>query len=311
MTAAIRVASRRSPLAMAQARQIADAVTELTGRATELVPVTTVGDTATGPLTTIGGSGVFVGAVRDALLAGQADVGVHSLKDLPTAPAEEFVIAAIPTRADPRDALCSAQSRRLVDLPANSRVGTGSPRRAAQLRIVRPDLEILEIRGNVATRLRKVDSGELAAVILAAAGLRRLGLHDRITETLSPDVMLPAPGQGALAVETSGRLAASDSQLDQALKVIDDIETHACVIAERAVLSTLQAGCLAPVGALATVNSDNATEMKLEAVVVAVDGSQEIRMSDTGSVLQAAELGRQLAQGLLAAGAAGLLGESR
>lgn len=306
----LRVATRRSPLALAQAGQVALQLATGLGRVAELIEVTTVGDTDKSALATIGGTGVFVGAVRDAIRTGQADIGIHSLKDLPTQQSTDLTIAAVPLREDPRDALCATDGRALADLPSGSIVGTGSPRRAGQLKALRPDLDIRELRGNIDTRLGRVRSGDLDAVILAAAGLTRLGRDDAITETISTADMLPAPGQGALAVEARTDIAQLDPELHQALLDLDDAPTRAAVEAERAVLNRLESGCSAPVGALATLSPSQNDELTLQALVATLDGSQVIRLSISGSANDAVELGQQLADQLLANGASGLLGEN-
>ncbi len=312
-TSTIRIATRRSQLATTQSQLVADQLAALTGRPTELIEVTTVGDVTTGSLASFGGVGVFVGAVREAILSGQADVGVHSLKDLPTYPHEGLEVAAIPAREDPSDALCAHGQVSIDQLPQGVRVGTGSLRRAAQLRALRPDLEVVDIRGNVDTRLSKVTSGELQAVILATAGLTRLGRQNDISNRVNPQVMLPAPGQGALAVEAAVDLSTRDADLHKALLTLDDAHSRAAVTSERAVLNELQAGCSAPVAALAVVSDSEAPwqerDLSLQALVGSIDGSQVIRMSVTGRAGDADELGRTLASKLLAAGAASLLGE--
>lgn len=317
--APIRVATRRSQLATTQAQLIADELARLTGRPTELVEVTTVGDVTKGSLSSFGGVGVFVGAVREAVLDGRADVGVHSLKDLPTYPEEGLIVAAIPRREDPSDALCATSGSSLDDLAPGVCVGTGSLRRAAQLRALRPDLTVVDIRGNVETRLAKVTDGELAGVILATAGLHRLAKHSVISARLNPQVMLSAPGQGALAVETRTDLESRDADLHKALSTLDDCDTRAAVTSERAVLNELQAGCSAPVAALAVVSVSRMgserprqdRDLFLQALVASTDGSQVIRLSVTGPAGDADRLGRELATELLAAGAASLLGEPR
>jgi len=315
--APIRVATRRSQLATTQSQLIADELARLTGRPTELVYVTTLGDVTSGSLSSFGGVGVFVGAVREAILDGRADVGVHSLKDLPTYPQDGLTVAAIPLREDPSDALCAAAAESFDDLAAGVSVGTGSLRRAAQLRALRPDLTVVDIRGNVETRLAKVTDGELAGVILATAGLHRLAKHSAISARLNSQVMLPAPGQGALAVEARSDLEQRDANLHKALFTIDDSSTRAAVTSERAVLNELQAGCSAPVAALAVVSDSQADSelplkdrnLFLQALVASTDGSQVIRLSVTGPAGDADSLGRELATELLAAGAASLLGE--
>lgn len=298
----IRIATRRSALAVAQARLVADAVTRQTGEQAELVPVTTHGDTSRAPLASIGGTGVFVTAIREALLDDVADLAVHSYKDLPTAPAAGLVVAAVPAREDPRDVLVARDGLKLADLPAGASVGTGSPRRAAQLRSVRPDLRVVAIRGNVDTRLKLVARGEVDAVVLARAGLARLGRADEATQVFDVDEMLPAPAQGALAVEC---LRSRDG-LVELVAPLDEPRTRAAVAAERALLAALEAGCSAPVGAYADAQQD---QIILRAVVVSADGATSIRMSDSGSLDDPRSLGESLAAAMLAEGASRLMGE--
>ncbi len=290
----LRLATRRSALALAQSHIVAEAITTRTGIEVELVPVVSEGDRNTAPLREIGGVGVFVTAVREALLSGAADVAVHSLKDLPTAAQASLLLAAVPPRADVRDAVVALNGP-LAELAPGSRVGTGSPRRAAQLHELRPDLEVVDIRGNVDTRIGLVDRAEVAAVVLAMAGLERLGRTDRVTEVLPADVMMPAPGQGALAVETR----IDDVAAIAAVAALDDPSTRAAVTAERALLQYLEAGCTAPVGALATVVGP---KIFLKAVAYGTDGSA-FRVSVGGSVAAPADLGRAAAEQLLAEGA--------
>jgi hydroxymethylbilane synthase len=307
----LRLGTRASALATIQSQWVADRVTELTGRQVELVPITTHGDVSSEPLASMGGVGVFVNALREALLAGEIDFAVHSLKDLPTADPPGLVVAAIPPREDPRDALVARDGMVLGELPAGSRVGTGSPRRAAQLRALGLGLEIVEIRGNVDTRLRKVADGELDAVVLARAGLVRLGRADEITETLDPIQMLPAPGQWALAVECRDPDVHPDSaaaDVFAALRGLDDPWTRAVVAAERSLLAALEAGCSAPVGALGeAIEGDPETgeedELYLRATVLATDGTDAVRQSTTGPLVEAEMLGRKLAAEMLADGA--------
>jgi hydroxymethylbilane synthase len=304
----VRLGTRRSALALAQSAQIADALREH-GQDVEIVEVVTEGDRSSAALAQMGGAGVFVTELREHLRRGEVDIAVHSLKDLPTTPAEEFVVAAVPQRADPRDALVTRDGLRLDQLPAGARVGTGSPRRAAQLRGLGLGLDVVPIRGNVDTRLRKVAEGEYDAVVVAAAGLVRLGRLDESSELLDPGQMLPAPGQGALAVECR----AADTELATALtKLLDDPVSRAAVGAERTLLAALEAGCSAPVGALADVGIDELgnDELYLRAIVVAVDGSHAVRLSTTGPLADGERLGQRLAADLLDAGAAGLIGET-
>jgi hydroxymethylbilane synthase len=312
-TDAVRIGTRASALATRQARLVADAITASTGRPVELVPITTYGDTSREDLAQIGGTGVFVTALRDALLAGTVDVAVHSLKDLPTGDAPGLCIAAVPPREDPRDALVARDGLTLGELPAGSRVGTGSPRRTAQLRALGLGLDVVPVRGNVDTRLRLVTDGELDAVVLARAGLARLGRLDAATEVIDPIQMLPAPGQGALALEC--RLpdnggAARDAAVLDLLAGLDDAATRHVVTAERTVLATLQAGCSAPVGALGeAAEGEHVQELYLRAAVISVDGTGSVRLSASGPLGDAAEIGRRLANDLLAEGAADLMWE--
>lgn len=305
MTAPWRVGTRGSALALTQTKQTADRlVRHRDGAAYELVTIRTEGDVSTAPLASLGGTGVFAAALRQALLAGEVDLAVHSLKDLPTAPTPGLRLAAHPRREDPRDALCSRDGLRLADLPHGARVGTGSLRRAAQLRALRPDLTVVAIRGNVGTRLARIEQ-DLDAVVLACAGLRRLGLDDAISETLPPAVMLGAPGQGALAVEVREDL--SDQDLLAALGALDDADTRASITAERALLATLEAGCSAPVGAYAEVHDGR---LHLDAAVVAVDGTDQYRSQASGNATPeaAAALGKLVAEELLGQGADQLIG---
>ena len=306
---AIRVATRRSVLARTQAQHVADALTTISGRPAELIFVTTRGDIDRAPLSSFDGVGVFVAAVRDAVLTGEADIAVHSLKDLPTQGHPGLLLAAVPRRADPRDALCARDGLTLATLPPNAKVGTGSPRRAAQLRAHRPDLDVVDIRGNVDTRLQLIAAGDVDAVVLALAGLDRLGRSDAATQVLDPETMLPAPGQGALAVETRSDLASADPALYAALVELDDPDTRVAVVAERSLLAALEAGCSAPVGAYAVLHSGQEATVHLTGAVVDVDGSREVRQSVTGARDAAVELGQGLARQLLALGAPGLLGE--
>jgi hydroxymethylbilane synthase len=292
---ALRLGTRRSQMAMAQSRQVAEAVTRLTGRAVELVGITTSGDTSSELLTQIGGTGVFVTAVRSALLAGEVDFAVHSLKDLPVGPAEGIALAAVPVREDPRDALAAASGAKLADLPRGARIGTGSPRRAAQLLMLRADLRPVPVRGNADTRLAKVESGDLDAVVLGHAGLARIGRLDAVTQVFEPDEMLPAAGQGALAVEC----LASREDLVALLGCVDDAQSRAATTAERSLLGALQAGCSAPVGAYAA----GTDVLRLRGLVVAADGGIALRGSASGPPALAEAIGRQVADELLRRGA--------
>lgn len=318
-TTALRLGTRRSALAMAQSGQVARQVRELTGRDVELVEITTYGDTSREHLAQIGGTGVFVSALRDALLAGEIDFAVHSLKDLPTAPPDGLTLAAIPVREDARDALVARDGLTFEALAAASpdrpaRIGTGSPRRMAQLnhwaRQLGLAIETIPIRGNVDTRIGYVASGDLDAVVLAAAGLSRLGRLTDATQLIPTDAVLPAPGQGALAIECSARSA----ELASVLAELDDPLTRAAVTAERALLAALEAGCSAPVGALADLVADGqVSELRLRGIVGTTDGTSLVQMSITGPTPASREeavcLGRELAAEMLAKGAAGLMGE--
>jgi hydroxymethylbilane synthase len=299
----LRVGTRASALARTQTALVTAAIVEL-GHKVETVEIVTHGDRSTAALTQIGGTGVFVSALRDALLAGEIDVAVHSYKDLPTAPADGLVVAAVPPREDPRDVLVARDGLTLGELPPGARIGTGSPRRAAQVRALGLGVELLPIRGNVDTRLGKVTSGELDAVILARAGLARLDRLDVVTETLDPLQVLPAPAQGALAVECR-----AGDPLAGVLAALDHADSRAAVAAERALLVALEAGCLAPIGALAEiVDDDHGLEIFLRGSVTAADGSDAVRLSATGPMTDAASTGERLAAELVDAGANTLMG---
>jgi len=299
VTSTLRIGTRPSALAIAQSELVA-ARLRAAGRPAELVTVSTHGDRSSAPIPTLG-VGVFVSQLRDALVAGEVDVAVHSYKDLPTAPDHRLTIAAVPAREDPRDALVARDGRVLGELPAGATVGTGSPRRVAQLEALGLGLQVVPIRGNVDTRIAKVTSGELEAVVVAAAGLRRLGRIDEASELLDPLQMLPAPAQGALAVECRKADTALAALLGQ---VLDDEYTRAAVTAERAVLAALEAGCSAPVGALADVVSDLTDDgravdrVSLRAVVGTDDGAL-LRASTTGDLDDAEKLGAALAAELI------------
>ncbi|RNL62273.1 hydroxymethylbilane synthase [Nocardioides marmoriginsengisoli] len=301
----LRVGTRASELARTQSGLIADAITARTGRETVLVPVSTEGDVSTAPLASLGGTGVFVSALRDALLAGEVDVAVHSLKDLPTAAADGIALAAVPEREDPRDAIIARDGLTLGELPVGSKVGTGSPRRVAQLEALGLGIELVGLRGNVDTRIGQVTSGKLDAVVLARAGLARLGRAGEITETIDPIQVLPAPGQGALAIECR----ASDTELVAALAAaLDDPHTRAAVECERMVLAELEAGCSAPVGALAeVVEGEDGAELWIRAVASSLDGALSVRLSASGPYDDPIGLGRKLAAEMIADGAHTLL----
>jgi hydroxymethylbilane synthase len=312
----LRLGSRKSPMAISQSGNVARLITERTGRRVDIVGVTTLGDVSREQLTQIGGTGVFVSALRESLLRGEVDFAVHSLKDLPTGAASGITLAATPPRDDPRDALVARDGAKLADLPAGARIGTGSPRRAAQLTMLRSDVTCVPIRGNAGTRLAKVREGEFDAVVLAYAGLARIGHANLVSEIFEPDNMLPAPGQGALAVECR----TADSALVELLARIDHAPTRAAVTAERSLLAALEAGCSAPVGAYAIQTSGN--RLHLEGVVLgapeasfqpavldwsASSGRMVIKERGEAETAEAARLGRELAERMLALGAAGLM----
>ncbi|NUU19265.1 hydroxymethylbilane synthase [Cellulomonas humilata] len=319
----VRVGTRASALALTQTGHVVDALSTL-GRGDltlETVHVRTDGDRLTGSLQSLGGTGVFVTALRDALLDGRCDVAVHSLKDLPTGDVDGISVV-VPPREDPSDALCARDGLTLAGLPQGATVGTGSPRRAAQLLAARPDLVVVDIRGNVDTRLGRVagarsGTGDLDAVVLARAGLARLGRLDAVTETFGVDVMAPAPGQGALAVEVRTADRVPGTPLDAALRALDHRPTHLAVVAERALLARLEAGCAAPIGAVAQL-ADHGRSLSLEAVIARPDGSASLRRGaattlGADSAADARRLGVELAELLLGAGAADLavLGAAR
>ncbi|WP_279102724.1 hydroxymethylbilane synthase [Gordonia bronchialis] len=303
----IRIGTRGSLLATTQAQTIADALTEA-GHPAELVIIRTAGDDSAAPVAEIG-VGVFTTAIRIALHNREVDVAVHSYKDLPTADEPGLHIAAVPPREDPRDALVSRDNMVLGELPPGSTIGTSAPRRVAQLRALGLGLEIRPLRGNLDSRLGKVASGELDAVVVARAGLVRIGRADEVTESFDPVVLLPAPAQGALAVECRS----DDAQLVRILAELDDESTRAAIDAERAVLAALEAGCTAPIGAIAevveSIDDDGRifAELSLRAAVAAEDGSDVIRASVVGPVDRAAQLGTDLAAELLELGAGDLV----
>ena len=306
MSARVRIGTRGSALALWQAR---DAAARLSaahpGLAVELVVLKTEGDRfSDARLTASGGRGVFVKEIQEALLARTIDLGVHSLKDLPTEPAAGTAVAAILERADPRDALVSRGGAEVGSLPQGARIGTGSPRRRGQIAAARPDLVFTELRGNVDTRVRKLLEGELDAVVLAVAGLTRLGIDPALWSPIPPEVCLPAPGQGAVAIETR----AEDGPTRGLVEALDHAATAKAAIAERAFLAALGAGCLAPAGALARIEGDR---LLLEAVVATTDGSRCLRESRAGSPADPAALGWAVAEEILAAGGDEIVRASR
>lgn len=305
----LRLGSRRSPMAVAQSRLVADQITAKTGREVELVGVTTLGDVSRAQLTQIGGTGVFVSALRDALLNGEVDFAVHSLKDLPASQPADIALAAVPQRDDPRDALVAANGAKLADLALGARIGTGAPRRAAQLLALRPDLRCVPIRGNADTRMAKIAAGEVDAVVLAYAGLARIAHLDAVTQVFEPEEMLPAPGQGALAVECR----ADAPELAELLGTINDRQSMAAATAERSLLEGLAAGCSAPVAAYAS----GTNELTLTAAVMSLDGTTILRAQGHADASRrgqgqrqeqaARQLGLDVAADLLGAGAAELI----
>jgi hydroxymethylbilane synthase len=306
---ALRLGTRASALATTQSRMVAELITSRTGRAVELVTVSTEGDVSSAPVASFGTTGIFVSALRDALLADEVDLAVHSLKDLPTYPADGIALAAIPEREDPRDVVVARDGLTLGELPPGSRVGTGSPRRVAQLEALGLGIELVPVRGNVDTRIAHVRSGELDAVVLARAGVARLGRLDEVTEVLDPIQVLPAPGQGALAVECR----AADTDLVALLAgALDHPSTRAAVECERMVLAELEAGCSAPVGALADVvegddGPEGTPELWIRAVASSLDGALAVRLSASGPYDDPIGLGRKLAAEMIADGAHNLL----
>jgi hydroxymethylbilane synthase len=290
------IASRGSQLALWQAKWVAG---ELAARGHEcrLEIIKTTGDKITDvPLAKVGTKGLFTKEIEEALLDGRADLAVHSLKDLPTELPEGLVLAAVPQREDARDAVVG---KRLMELPPGAKVGTSSLRRAAQLRKLRPDLLVESVRGNLDTRLRKLDEGQYDAILLAAAGLKRLGWGDRIAEILPAEMMCSAVGQGALAIETKPSGAGFEAS-----RLLDHAETHAAVTAERGLLGALGGGCQVPIGAYATVSGDR---LRLLGLVASPDGAEIIRGETDGPVCDAEELGRKLGTSLLDRGARAIL----
>jgi hydroxymethylbilane synthase len=302
MNAPLRIGTRGSPLALWQARYIADMLRPLVNpRSVVLVEIETSGDVVRDlPLSQIGGDGVFTKEIQRALLDGRVDVAVHSLKDLPTTLVPELVLAAVPARGPSGDAFVSRRWRRFDDLPSGATVGTSSLRRRSQALHRRPDLKLLDVRGNVGTRLGKLDDAGLDALILAQAGLERLGLGGHITELLDPLWMMPAVGQGALGLECR----ASDTATRELLAPLNDAPTRQAVLAERAFLRELGGGCLVPVGATTSVHNDTLT---LRGAVLAPDGSKRVAGEERGRADESETAGRRLAVALLARGARELL----
>ncbi len=299
----LRIGTRGSLLAKWQAESVRKQLFAATGAEAEIIIIKTAGDKMQqAPLTQIGGKGIFIKELEDALLEESIDLAVHSVKDIPTETPPRLSFPAVCRRDDIRDCLISATGSTLDNLRRGARVGTSSLRRQAQLLHLRPDLDIRELRGNVDTRLRKVEGGEYDAIVLAKAGLDRLGWGNRISETFSPEVFMPAVGQGAIAVET--RLG--DNQAAELVEKLDDAETRSAIIAERALLKALQGGCQVPIGAWARIERG---EMVLEACVTSIDGLQHVKQRLTGTPEQGAELGEKMARLLIDSGAQSILAE--
>lgn len=303
MTGPLRLGTRGSKLAQWQANHVAGRLQQA-GCSVEIVLISTIGDQRQQEPIADVGQGVFTKEIQRALRDGQVDLAVHSLKDLPTEPTPGLSLAAVPQRAAVGDALLSRQGQTFEQLPQGAVVGTGSNRRRAQLWYRRPDLVLHDLRGNVDTRIRKLQEGQFDAIILAEAGLTRLGLHEHITEVLPLQWYLPAVGQGALGIE----IREDDATTRQAVAVLDDADTHAAVTAERALLAGLRAGCLAPVGAWARMVEG---QLVLEAVVLSIDGRQRLTATKQGPPENAASLGQQAAEELIAAGATALIQDAR
>jgi hydroxymethylbilane synthase len=307
----MRLGTRGSKLAKWQAKWVAGELQRL-GHAVELIEIATSGDLQqVVAVEEIGTRGVFTKEIQRALLRGDVDLAVHSLKDLPTEPIEGLVLAAVPQRESAADVIVVVNGQRVVPsgdlmstLPRSARIGTGSLRRQAQLRHLRRDIQVADVRGNVDTRLRKLDEGQFDAIVLAEAGLRRLGLAGRISQVLPTDIMLPAVGQGALGIECR----ADDVNTRAILAELNDSATRAAVTAERALLEQLRGGCMAPIGALGKMRAD---KLELAAVVLSADGSRRLAASESSSANEAEALGVQVADRLLSQGAAQLIASSR
>jgi len=299
----LRIGTRGSLLAKWQAESVRKQLFAGAGVEAEIVIIKTAGDKlASASLSQIGGKGIFIKELEEALLEETIDLAVHSVKDIPTDTPSRLMFPAVCRRADVRDCLVGPSGTTLASLRQGARVGTGSLRRQAQLRHIRPDLDVRELRGNVDTRLRKAESGEYEAVMLAKAGLDRLGWSARITEIMSPETFLPAVGQGAIAVECRLR----DTEAAELVGGLDDAETRTAIIAERALLSALHGGCQVPLGAWARIERG---ELVMEACVCSVDGTQYVKQRATATPEQAAELGGHIATLLMEAGAQSILEE--
>lgn len=302
-TSTLRLGTRGSPLARWQAEWVAARLAEH-GIAVSLVPISTQGDVKTGALSEIGGQGLFTKEIQRALLAREIDLAVHSLKDLPTDPVAGLTLGAVPERESAGDVLVSHGIASVDALPRHARIGTGSTRRRAQLLHVRPDLQMLDIRGNVDTRLRKLDDGDFDAIVLAEAGLKRLGLGDRIVHVIPQTMMLPAVGQGALGIE----IRDDDDVTRQAVAPLNHAATREAIVAERALLATLRGGCMAPVGAWGRIEADT---LKLDGVVLSHDGARRLFATAQSEPDNSAALGIAVAEQLLAQGAAELIADAR
>jgi hydroxymethylbilane synthase len=303
--APLRIGTRGSALALWQAHWIQQQLADV-GVVSEVIKIASRGDLQPDvPIASIGGDGVFTKELQKALLDGRIQVAVHSLKDLPTEAAPGLILAAVPERESPHDALICRNAKSIAELPQGARIGTGSLRRRAQLLHLRPDLQMLDIRGNIDTRLRKLADGEFDALVLAQAGLKRLGLESQITELVQAPQMLPAIGQGALGLETRF----GDPGTRKELASIDDPESHQSVLAERTMLAALAGGCLAPIGGWGRVEADG--RLRLTACVLSPDGKQKLAAERVGNAADAMAIGRQVAEELLAAGAAKLIEQAR
>jgi hydroxymethylbilane synthase len=305
----LRIGTRGSALALWQANFIAERLKESAAVGIEIVRIRTSGDRFQfAPIdkslaemsAQTGMKGVFIKELEDALLGGAVDIAVHSMKDVPTETPAQLAFPAITQREDPRDCLISRQGRTMKTLPHGAHIGTSSLRRQAQLRHHRPDLEVAELRGNVDTRIKKLEAGEFDAIVLAMAGVNRLGLAGKITQVLEAEIVLPAVGQGALGIETRS----GDAETSRLVALLDHAETRACVTAERAVLRTLQGGCQIPLGALAHVHGDR---LHLEAAVFSARGTEHVQSSDEGPVAEADAIGARLGAALIEAGADNIL----
>jgi len=304
----LRIGTRGSSLALWQANHIAESLAKLHCVETEIVRIRTSGDRLQSASTAQvneaigaeGGKGIFIKEIEDALLSDQIDVAVHSMKDVPTETPAGLTFAAITRREDPRDCLIARENCMFQALPRAARVGTSSLRRQAQLHHHRPDLELADLRGNVDTRIRKLESGEFDAIVLALAGVTRLGVRNKVTQVFDEDLMLPAVGQGALGIETR----ADDAQTSRFVAALDDAETRACVTAERALLRELQGGCQVPLGAWGRLREG---ELHLEAAVFSAAGSETVRLDEAGAPAEAEAIGVRLAQALIDAGAGKIL----